>query len=533
MEFLNNSGANTIPMKTFNDHIQVVRNVINTSEYVYKDTTVAKKALISNPIPPRIYGLLKVHKDGMPIRPVVSCISTPTYQLAKDLDYWIKTSINHLSSRAVTSSLELVNKIKDIVPTTNATFISLDVSALFPSLPHEPTLQHLESKLTQVHMPTFIIKELMSLVRLCLNTNICKFNGQLYSFPHGIGVPMGSPLSSTLSEVFMEKLEEDIFNLNPELTDNITYWYRYVDDVICLWNGNTDKLTTFLNTINSLYPTIKFTIEFGGKMINFLDLSISIVDNQHTFGVYRKPTSTNILLNNNSFRPISHKLAALLSFIHRLVTLPLTHIEFEKELATIRYLAQTNNLGYFDIDNLVKKKLTRMALDSTTSLPRQEKRVNPRYISVPYLGKISQSLQKVMAQHNLRLAFYPLDSIRSHLSKLKDPIPREEKSGVYMLPCNDCASVYIGETGRRLPIRLHEHLEQPSQASSFRLHLFNHRHSFKQGTEVLLHTEDSLRRRLALESLESARYQHNGWNVLNYSHPSKGLIDRLYPSPHE
>ena len=37
-----------------------------------------------------MYGLVKVHKDNNPVRPVVSMIGTPEYQLAKFLDVIIK-----------------------------------------------------------------------------------------------------------------------------------------------------------------------------------------------------------------------------------------------------------------------------------------------------------------------------------------------------------------------------------------------------------------------------------------------------------
>jgi hypothetical protein len=33
--------------------------------------------------PPRLYGLPKIHKERVPLRPIVSNIGTPTYQLSK------------------------------------------------------------------------------------------------------------------------------------------------------------------------------------------------------------------------------------------------------------------------------------------------------------------------------------------------------------------------------------------------------------------------------------------------------------------
>ena len=35
--------------------------------------------------PPRLYGLPKIHKEGFPLRPIVSNIGAPTYQLSKYL----------------------------------------------------------------------------------------------------------------------------------------------------------------------------------------------------------------------------------------------------------------------------------------------------------------------------------------------------------------------------------------------------------------------------------------------------------------
>ena len=42
---------------------------------------------------PRIYGLPKIHKDGVPLRPIVACISSPSYQLAK----YVAQLISHLA----------------------------------------------------------------------------------------------------------------------------------------------------------------------------------------------------------------------------------------------------------------------------------------------------------------------------------------------------------------------------------------------------------------------------------------------------
>jgi len=92
----------------------------------------------------------------------------------------------------------------------------------------------------------------------------------------------------------MTKLEREIFTSNNPLVQRIAYWFRYVDDILCLWCGSPDELQTFLTFIDSFYSSIQFTPEIGGSSINFLDLTIAIdtQNHKHHFKIFRKPTHT-------------------------------------------------------------------------------------------------------------------------------------------------------------------------------------------------------------------------------------------------
>ena len=58
---------------------------------------------------------------------------------------------------------------------------------------------------------------------------------------------------------------------------------RYVDDVLCLWDGPPDSIPLFLNFINSFYSSINFTVEIEGTQISLPDLTISIHGETHFF----------------------------------------------------------------------------------------------------------------------------------------------------------------------------------------------------------------------------------------------------------
>ena len=118
--------------------------------------------------------------------------------------------------------------------------------------------------------------------------------------------------------------------------------------------------------------------------------------------------------------------------------------------------------------------------------------------------------------------------------RLKDPIPKLERSGVYKLKCKECPAIYIGESGRQASIRIDEHLQaltDNKKKSAFATHLLQMNHTFERGTEVLLHEENRRRKRKALEAIEITRHisDHDSIVVNDYI-PEFSLIDEIYSS---
>ena len=79
-------------------------------------------------------------------------------------------------------------------------------------------------------------------------------------------------------------------------------WFRYVDDTLSSWAHGLENLHRFLEHINSLHPSIKFTLEMQkeDKTIPFLDV-LFIIQEDGSLGhkVYRKPTCTDRYLHYN------------------------------------------------------------------------------------------------------------------------------------------------------------------------------------------------------------------------------------------
>lgn len=124
-------------------------------------------------------------------------------------------------------------------------------------------------------------------------------------------------------------------------------------------------------------------MEIGGQSINFLDLNININKNRKLqFDIYRKPTATNATIYGKSFHPYNHKNAAYLVMMHRLVSIPLSKKNFEKETETIKCIAKNKNIQ-FDVEKIIKKKIFLKTIQQTTNLNLIMKNNKDKWIPNP------------------------------------------------------------------------------------------------------------------------------------------------------
>ena len=74
---------------------------------------------------------------------------------------------------------------------------------------------------------------------------------------------------------------------------------------------------------------------------------------------------------------------------------------------------------------------------------------------------------------------------------MKDPVPRQDKCGVYSLSCGQCPATYIGQTGRSIGERQNEHFSahrnNAPHRSAFARHLLEAGHLPQNAHMELLH----------------------------------------------
>jgi hypothetical protein len=93
---------------------------------------------------------------------------------------------------------------------------------------------------------------------------------------------------------------------------------------------------TTWSDFNSAVPNMNFTLEKEeNNKINFLDITIAKEHDSISFGIYRKPTTTDVIIPNESCHPREHKAAAIRYFSNRMNTYKLTPESLQKETHNI------------------------------------------------------------------------------------------------------------------------------------------------------------------------------------------------------
>ena len=105
----------------------------------YIDKTTSNQLRTHNAVAPRLYGLPKIHKgfsiaDGDPLRPIVSCINSPCYNLSK----YFNNILNKITDKHrydLLRSIDLKKSLDEVILDEDDMIVSFDAQALFTNIP--------------------------------------------------------------------------------------------------------------------------------------------------------------------------------------------------------------------------------------------------------------------------------------------------------------------------------------------------------------------------------------------------------------
>ena len=258
---------------------------------------------------------------------------------------------------------------------------------------------------------------------------------------------MGAPSSSIISELFLQHLEQTkLTHIAQKL--KIVNYFRYVDDILIIFDSQHTDINTITNEFNTLHPKIQFTEETEKhNTINYLDITLHRKHTHVNISIFRKPTYTDTLIPYTSNHPVQHKHAAIRFLYNRLNSYQLLREEYQHEENIIHNILHNNG---FLIQKQNRKQ--KHSQSQSTQPPKPKK-----WCTFTYIGKETSFITKIFKHADLQIAYHTSNTLRKHLSYSTTQQDKFTKSGIYKLTCPDCNKAYIGQTGRNFSTRFDEH----------------------------------------------------------------------------
>lgn len=224
--------------------------------------------------------LPKIHKSltNPKGRPIVASNESFLEPLSNFVDHFIKPYVQKLPAY-VRDSTDIINKLSELQELPPDMFLAtFDVESLYTNISQERGIialeYYLQDRLEVQNPPSAFICDL---ARLILKLNFFSFHQGEY-FLQVKGTSMGSNFAPGYANLYVGYFEQHcIFNENTNpFYQNIIRYYRYLDDVLCLFKGTQAQLAEFTNYLNTISPDLKFSVEFDSKCVHFLDMWIKI-----------------------------------------------------------------------------------------------------------------------------------------------------------------------------------------------------------------------------------------------------------------
>ena len=398
---------------------------------------------------PQLYGLPKIHKPEVPLRPIVSSINSPTYNLAK----FLTRIVSPLAGRTPTFVKDLgdfVEKLRKLRLEEGSILVRFDVTSLFTKVPIAEALEVIGRRLEEQEVED---KGPHSLLHLCLTSTYFVWNGKFYEQKEGAAT--GNPLTPVVANIYMEHFE----TLALESAEfKPATWLRYIDDTFVIWNEGRDKLLDFLEHLNSIRPSIQFTTELEeDRKLPFLDVAVTRGEDRLLTSVYKKKTHTEWYIHFSFNHHDSVKRGVIKCLRSRATRI----CKAEDLAAEEEHLRMTFQMNGYPKEFIAGAMRPRRGQDETQQgeeTATEESTPGRKTLCVlPYVRGTSDKLEEICRKLGVHPVFQQRRALRGLLTRVKGPQQHVDKGVVYQIPCTQCNEVYIGETGRPLKTRISEH----------------------------------------------------------------------------
>jgi hypothetical protein len=152
-----------------------------------------------------------------------------------------------------------MTEIQNLEPyNQNLRLVSFDITNMYTNIPTSQLPAIINKICNYQNTPQKIKRELLKITKIVLKQNYSSFSNSTYRQTDGLA--MGAPTSAILSEIYLQFIEHtsmaDILS-----NHNICDYFRYVDDILLIYDTTTTDINTVLEQFNSVTSNLTFILE--------------------------------------------------------------------------------------------------------------------------------------------------------------------------------------------------------------------------------------------------------------------------------
>ena len=269
-------------------------------------------------------------------------------------------------------------------------------------------------------------------------------------------------MAPNYANLFMAEFKENMLNeCEKKSGQRPLIWWRYIDDIFCIWTGGKESLNEFLQFVQNysksknMKSDIQFTFDQSTEQVNFLDVCVKLNQGDIMTTVYSKPTDSHLYLNSNSNHP-RHVIRNIpKSQFLRLKRICSNPIDFVRKSSTYAQYFISRGYDKADIEGAIREVTKLKREDLLADQPKKKK--SERIVFTcnwhPHLGRLSSFLKRnffhLNNDRNLSeifqepplVAFRRAKTIRNEVVRTDHTITESDNvEGIATTPCGKCKS---------------------------------------------------------------------------------------------
>ena len=230
---------------------------------------------------PTFYGLVKIHKSPWKLRPVVSCCGSLLAKISSWIDYHLQ-SIRHTIPSYIKDSEQLQRQLQCLHIPLHTKIFTCDAVSMYTNIDIDHSIEIVKKWFDKykhespLNLPP---KLLIAALNIVMKNNIFTFNDTFWI--QQTGTAMGTPCACMIATLYFGFHEREL--ILSKYKQNIIFYKRYIDDVICLWLPSTTQPSTpdtkylqLQKDMNS-FGQLRWEFEPLCTSTIFLDLHISLI----------------------------------------------------------------------------------------------------------------------------------------------------------------------------------------------------------------------------------------------------------------